>query len=95
MDIIVNTIKLKGTKYEEPSVTDISLIKALGYFKLFECSKELFNNLDVTYERACMENAKDKHWTETYDTITNYNDRNHSSLSRVDIWEVIDKVMLE
>ena len=31
MDTSINTSKVKGTKYE-PQVTDISLIKALGYF---------------------------------------------------------------
>ena len=57
MDISVNTKKVKGTKDEEPSVTDnskIGAIKVPGYFKLFKCSKKLFKNLDVTYKCAFM-----------------------------------------
>ena len=42
-----------------------------------------------------MENLKDKYWTEMYDTITNYNERNHAPLSNSSIRESIDKVMLE
>ena len=53
MDISVNTNKAKYTKDEEPPVTDnynIEVIKAPGYFKIFECRKMFFNNLDSTYE---------------------------------------------
>ena len=55
------------------------------------CGKEFFNKLDATYERSYMENAKDNHWTEIYDTITNYNDQNHTILSNAKIRELIDK----
>ena len=44
MDISANTSKVKYKNDEEPLVTDIFLIKAPGYFKLFECGKEFFNN---------------------------------------------------
>ena len=57
----VNTSKVKYTKDEEPLVTDnskIKVIKALGYFKLFECGKKFFDNLDTTYKCACISNAK-------------------------------------
>ena len=47
------------------------------------------------YERVCMENSKDGYWIEIYDTITNYNDRNHTPLSNAKIIEAIDKLMLE
>ena len=36
----------------------IKVINALGYFKLFECGKKLFDNLDTTYKCACISNAK-------------------------------------
>ena len=52
MDISVDTRKVTYRKDEERSVTDILLIKALGYFKLFDCDKQFFNNLDGTYECA-------------------------------------------
>ena len=61
MNISVNTKKLKDTKDEEPVVTDIEIFKAPGHFKLFECSKESFNNLDSTYKRACMASVKVKY----------------------------------
>ena len=63
MDISVNTINVKDTKDEEPLVTDILLIEAPGYFKLFEYGKVFFNNLDAVYEYVCMENSNDTHWT--------------------------------
>ena len=82
--IDVNEVKkrrVKDTKYEEPSVTYNSNIKAPGYFKLFECSKTFFNNMDATYKCAWMANEKKKYWAKMYDTITNYNDQNHIPLS--------------
>ena len=48
---------------EEPSFTDNSVINALSYFKIFECGKNFLNNLDATYEQACMETSQ-----ETWDT---------------------------
>ena len=93
MDII-----LKDKNDEEPLVTNnyiIEVIKAPGYFKLFNCGKTFFNNLDKMYECACMVNAKVKYWGEMYDTITNYNDHNYTPLSNVNIIEAIYQVMLE
>ena len=78
--------EVKDTK-DEALVTDNLVIKALGHFKLFKCGKTFFNNLDAMYDRACMENAKYKYWTEMYDTITNYNDWNHTPLSNTNIRE--------
>ena len=42
MDISVNTSKVKYITDEETAVTDIEVIKAPGYFKLFECGKQFF-----------------------------------------------------
>ena len=58
----VNTLKVKNTRDEEPSVMENSDIKALGYFKLFECGKTFFKNMHATYGCACMENTKENHW---------------------------------
>ena len=61
----MNTNEVKYTKDEEPPVTDNSkteVIKAPGYFKLFECSKNFFKNLNTTYKCVCMENVKESHW---------------------------------
>ena len=82
----MNKVKYKND--EEPSVTDdsnIEVIKVPGYFKLFQCGEKFFNNLDVKYECVCMKNAKEKYWSEIYDTITNYNDWNHTPLSNAKI----------
>ena len=54
-----------------------------------------FYNLNATYEHACMENPKDKYWTKMYDTITNYNDQNHTPLSNEKIREAIHKLTLK
>ena len=70
MDISVNTSKVKDNN-DEPLVKDILLIKAPGYFKLYECGKEFSNNLDVIYECACMACAKEKYWAEFHHIITN------------------------
>ena len=98
MDIIVNINKIKHTKDEEPSVMDNynnEVIKAPDYFKLFRCNKKFFNYQDGTYKQGCMENSKGKYWSEMYDTVTDYNDRNHTSFSNAKIREAINQVILE
>ena len=52
-------------KYEEPSVTDNSVIIAPRYFKLFKFNKNFLNNIDTTYERACMATFQGKWDTES------------------------------
>ena len=74
---------------------DNSNIKVLDYFKLFKCSKSVFNTLDATYERACRESSIENYMIEMYDTITNYNEMNHTPLSNTNIREAIDKIFLE
>ena len=51
-------------KDEEPSVTDNAVINASSYFKLFECGKNLLNNIYAMYERACMAMLQEKWDTE-------------------------------
>ena len=41
MDIRVNSSDVTDTKYEEPTVTYLEVIKARVYFELFKCGKEL------------------------------------------------------
>ena len=55
--------------YEEYSVTD----KVPIYFNIFECGKNIFNRLDVTYERSCMATPKDKYYTKLLETVIDYN----------------------
>ena len=47
------------TEYEEYSVTD----EVPSYFNIFECGRNIFNRLDVTYKRACMATLKEKYYT--------------------------------
>ena len=54
----------EGYTYTPPTRTifyNIEVIKALGHFKLFECIKIFFNNMDTNFERACMANVKEKY----------------------------------
>ena len=66
--VSVNTSEVKDamgeTKDEEISVTKNSVINEPSNFKLFECSKNLLNNIDAMYERACMKTLQGKWDTE-------------------------------
>ena len=42
-----------------------------------------------------MKNTKEKYWSEMYDTITNYNEWNHTLLSNANIREEINQLILE
>ena len=91
----VNTSKVKDTKDEEPAVTDIEVIKAPGYFKLFKCGKQFFSNPGMAYERVFMVSAKENYWLEFHHIITNYNDWNDTPLSNANIIESITQVILQ
>ena len=41
MDIRVNLSDVTDTKYEEPTVTYLEVIKTPVYFELFKCGKEI------------------------------------------------------
>ena len=47
------------------------------------------------YESACISNVRDKYWTGTYYTISNYNGRNQTPLFNVNIIEMIVKFTRE
>ena len=42
--------ELKYEEYKEPSVTE----KVTSYFNIFECERNILDQLDVTYQRAFM-----------------------------------------
>ena len=54
---------MNKTNDEEPLVIDNSVINAPSYFEIFECGKNFLNNLDATYEQACMETSQKKWYT--------------------------------
>ena len=50
-DVRANVItELKEDEHKEPSVTG----KITSYFNIFECGRNLLDQLDVTYQRAFM-----------------------------------------
>ena len=49
----------------------------------------------LRYGQACMLENKEKYYTELSNTITNFNDKNNTTLSNVKTQEAILKVMRE
>ena len=48
-DVPANVItELKDDEHKEPSV----IVKGTSYFNIFECGRNLLDQLDVTYQRA-------------------------------------------
>ena len=51
-DVPDNVItELKDNEHKEPSVTE----KVTSYFNIFECGRNLLDQLDITYQRSFME----------------------------------------
>ena len=67
----------------------------MSYFDLFECGKNLLNNIGATCEQACMATSKDKYYTEMFNALPDYNYRNNTPLSKSNIQEAIREVMEE
>ena len=59
-DVPDNVItELKGGEHKEPSVTEI----VTSYFNIFECGRNLLDQLDVTYQQAFMAtSAQDEYY---------------------------------
>ena len=73
-------------------VTDNAVINEPRYFNLFKCGKNILNRLDATCKRECMAASRDRYYTEMFNTLTDYNDRNNTPLSNDNIREAIRKV---
>ena len=71
--------------HDEAFVADNPVVKEPSYFNTFECDKNLLNRLDATCKQVCMENSRDKYYTELLRTITYYNNCNDVSLSNDNI----------
>ena len=70
MDVPGNTItELKDEENKEPSVTQ----KVTSYFNIFECGRNLLDQLEVTYQRAFMATPEDEYHKETTKSIINAN----------------------
>ena len=60
-DVSGNTItELKDEEHKEPSVTQ----KVTGYFNIFECGRNLLDQLDVTHQPAFMATPEDEYYKE-------------------------------
>ena len=66
-----------------------------SYFNIYKCGRNIFNRLDVAYERAYMATTKNKYYTKMLETLVNYNDRNNAPLSDEKIWHAVSIVMAE
>ena len=62
--------KLKNDEHKEPSVTE----KVTSYFNIFECGRNILDQLDVTYQRAFMAtSAQDEYYKEITKSIIKAN----------------------
>ena len=58
-DVPENTIlELKDEEYKEPSVTQ----KVTIYFNIFECGRDILDQLDVTYQQAFVATIEDEYY---------------------------------
>ena len=62
---------------------------------MFECTRNLLNRLDVTYERVCMATTKDKYFEKVLDNLVNHNDRHNSPLSNEKLRQEVIEVIAE
>ena len=81
----------QDAEYEEYSVT----MEVPSYFNIFECSGNILDILDLTYERACMATPKEKYYTKLLKTLVDGNNRNGAPLSNEKIKQKVSIVMEE
>ena len=87
-----NTItELKDEEHKGPSVTE----KVKSYFNIYECGRNLLDQLDVTYQRAFMATPKDKYYNALLDTLVKYNNLKWEPLSNEKIQQAVGKVIEE
>ena len=63
------------------------------YFNISEYGRNILNRLEVTYERACMANPRDKYYEKMLDTLVDYNDHHNALLSKEKLRRAISKVV--
>ena len=76
-------------------VIDNPVINEPSYLNLFYCGKNLLNKLNAMYRQACMLPSRGRYYTETFKTLTDYNDLNNTPLSNTNIQEAIRKFIEE
>ena len=77
-DIPDNVIKkLKDDEHKEPLVTQ----KVTSYFNIFECGRNLLDQLDVTYQQAFMAtSAQDEYYREMTKSLIKQNIRSYGEI---------------
>ena len=64
-----------------------------SYFNIFECDRNIFNTLDVTYERACMATQIEEYYTNLLENIIDHNDRHNAPLSNEKLQELVSAII--
>ena len=60
---------MKDEEHKEHTVTQ----KLKSYFNIYECGRNLLDQLDVTYQQAFMATPKDKYYNAFLDILVKYN----------------------
>ena len=86
-DVTENTItELKDKEHKEPSVTQ----KVTSYFNIFECGRNLLDQLDVTYQRAFMATPEDEYYKEMMKSLIKANNEGGKLCNEIIGQAVID-----
>ena len=66
-----------------------------SYFNIYECGRNLLDQLDVTYQRAFMATSKDKYYNALLDTLVKDNILRGKPLSNQNIQEAFSDITVE
>ena len=69
--------ELKDEDHKEPSVTK----EVKSYFNIFECGRNILDQLDVTYQRVFIATPQDKYYTEMLENLIKVNNHEGEPLS--------------
>ena len=72
---------LKNEEHKKPSVTE----KVTIYFNIYECGRNILDQLDVTYQQAFVATPKDKYYNVLLDTLVKDNNLRGLELSNQNI----------
>ena len=67
--------------------------KVKSYFNIYECGRNLLDQLDVTYQRAFMATPKDKYYNALLDTLVKDNNLRGEPLSNQNIQKSVSDVI--
>ena len=73
-----NMNKQKDANNEADYEESLVRVEVPSYLNIFECGENILDRRDVTYERACMANTKEKYYTKMLETLVDCNDRNNA-----------------